>query len=276
MRLFYYYSPHSHTRTIRHTALILDCLYTPGIDTTNSRSIETETKFPPKSLENAPNSPTRPTVGPAPINAETTTLKWPPTHKNQQDLTYGPYNRYAPTCCFNKSVLTIDHGQNVVNQESLAKPEEVANNNVSNHEFHCLRLGVWTNISTVVLWVGAELFNTFFAALFIVFDHVVVLRHRHSVNDNRTRRTFSRLKGFLWFSGWFNVWDQFVVSFPSHHQLYSLTGQWMNVAMTPRCRCLFVSWHVDERTEAANKNISNHEFYCLKRLTWTNIATQTV
>ena len=136
------------------------------------------------------------------------------------------------TCCFNKSVLTIDHGQNVVNQESLAKPEEVANNNVSNHEFHCLRLGVWTNISTVVLWVGAELFNTFFAALFIVFDHVVVLRHRHSVNDNRTRRTFSRLKGFLWFSGWFNDWDQFVVSFPSHHQLYSLTGQWMNVAVT--------------------------------------------
>ena len=114
----------------------------------------------------------------------------------------------------------------------MAKPEEVANNNVSNHEFHCLRLGVWTNISTVVLWVGAELFNTFFAALFIVFDHVVVLRHRHSVNDNRTRRTFSRLKGFLLFSGWFNDWDQFVVSFPSHHQLYSLTGQWMNVAVT--------------------------------------------
>ena len=80
--------------------------------------------------------------------------------------------------------------------------------------------------------------KTFYAALFIVFDHVVVLRHRHSVNDNRTRRTFSRLKGFLWFSGWFNDWDQFVVSFPSHHQLYSLTGQWMNVAVTPRCRCL--------------------------------------
>ena len=118
--------------------------------------------------------------------------------------------------------------------------------------------------------------KTFYAALFIVFDHVVVLRHHHSVNENRARRTFSRLKGFLWVYDGFNDWDQFVVSFPSHHQLYSLTGQWMNVAMTPRCRCLFVSWHVDERTEAANKNISNHEFYCLRRLTWTNIATQTV
>ena len=152
-------------------------------------------------------------------------FKRSPTHNNWWSSTCGPYHRFAPTCSFHNSVLTIDHGQNVVNQESLAKPEEVANNNVSNHEFHCLRLGVWTNISTVVLWVGAELFNTFFAALFIVFDHVVVLRHRHSVNRNRTRRTFSRLKGFLWFYGWFDDWDGFVVSFPDHRQLYSAAGR---------------------------------------------------
>ena len=143
--------------------------FPPQEHTTNSRSIETETKFPPKSLENAPNSPTQPTVGPAPINAETTTLKWPPTHKNQRDLTYGPYNRYAPTCCFNKSVLTIDHGQNVVNQKTLARHEEVANNNVSYHKFYCLRRGPRTNIATMVVWVNAELFQNVLCGLIYRF-----------------------------------------------------------------------------------------------------------
>ena len=74
-----------------------------------------------------------------PSNVDTTTLKRSPTHKNQRDLTCGPYHRYVPTCSFNNSVLTIDHGQNVVKQESLSRHEEVANNNASNHGFYCLR-----------------------------------------------------------------------------------------------------------------------------------------
>ena len=65
--------------------------------------------------------------------------KWSPTHKNQRDHACGPYHRYLPTCSSNNSVLTIDHGQNVVKQESLSRHEEVANNNASNHGFYCLR-----------------------------------------------------------------------------------------------------------------------------------------
>ena len=88
--------------------------------------------------------------------------------------------------------------------------------------------------------------KTFYAALFIVFDHVVVLRHHHSVNENRARRTFSRLKGFLWVYDGFNDWDQFVVSFLDHRQLYSAAGRWMNVAVTHHVAVFSCSWHVDE------------------------------
>ena len=104
-----------------------------------------------------------------PINVDTTTLKRSPTHKNQRDLTYGPYHRYVPTCSFNNSVLTIDHGQNVVNQKTLARHEEVANNNVSYHKFYCLRRGPRTNIATMVVWMNAELFQNVLCVLIYRF-----------------------------------------------------------------------------------------------------------
>ena len=104
-----------------------------------------------------------------PSNVDTTTLKRSPTHKNQRDLTCGPYHRYVPTCSFNNSVLTIDHGQNVVNQKTLARHEEVANNNVSYHKFYCLRRGPRTNIATMVVWVNAELFQNVLCGLIYRF-----------------------------------------------------------------------------------------------------------
>ena len=128
-------------------------------------------------------------------------FKRSPTHNNWWSSTCGPYHRFALTCSFHNSVLTIDHGQNVVNQETLSRLEEVTNNNVNNHDFYCLRLRPWTNIATMIVWVDDELFNTFSAALLIDFDHVVVLGHRHSVNENRRIRTFRRLKSLLWFNG---------------------------------------------------------------------------
>ena len=103
------------------------------------------------------------------LNVDTTTLKRSPTHKNQRDLTCGPYHRYVPTCSFNNSVLTIDHGQNVVNQKTLARHEEVANNNVSYHKFCCLRRGPRTNIATMVVWVNAELFQNVLCGLIYRF-----------------------------------------------------------------------------------------------------------
>ena len=103
------------------------------------------------------------------FNVDTTTLKRSPTHKNQRDLTCGPYHRYVPTCSFNNSVLTIDHGQNVVNQKTLARHEEVANNNVSYHKFYCLRRGPRTNIATMVVWVNAELFQNVLCGLIYRF-----------------------------------------------------------------------------------------------------------
>jgi len=207
------------------------------------------------------------------------------THKNQRDLAYGPYHRYLPTCSSNNSVLTIDHGQNVVKQESLSRQEEVANNNASNHGFYCLRRD---HGQTSQQWSCGWMLscsNTFSVALFIVFDHVVVLRHSHSVNDNRTIRTFSRLKEFLRFYGWFDDWDGFVVSFLDHRQLYSAAGRWMNVAVTHPVAVFSCSSHVDETDrgcqqerqqswiivwDALHGQISQHKpcrrmFHCSKR-----------
>ena len=171
--------------------------------------------------------------------------KWSPTHKNQRDHACGPYHRYLPTCSSNNSVLTIDHGQNVVKQESLSRHEEVANNNASNHGFYCLRQDYGQTSQQWSCGWMLSCSNTFSAALFIVFDHVVVLRHHHSVNENRARRTFSRLKGFLWVYDGFNDWDQFVVSFLDHRQLYSAAGRWMNVAVTHHVAVFSCSSHVD-------------------------------